>query len=148
MEIGLRSLRWVMQIQTAEAGHFRPIGNNGFHRRYGERAQYDQQPLEAYTAVSACLEAFFASRDEFRLNEAHRAFDWFPGCNDVGQPLYDPGTGGCFDGLQIDRVNRNQGAESTLSFLLALQEMRLVSSTLETFDQPVESPAPVQAASV
>ena len=148
LEIGLRSLRWVMQIQTAEAGHFRPIGNNGFHRRGGERAQYDQQPLEAYTAVSACLEAFFATRDEFWLNEAHRAFDWFLGRNDLGQPLYDPGTGGCFDGLQIDRVNRNQGAESTLSFLLALQEMRLVSGTLETFDQPVESPAPVQAASV
>lgn len=147
LQTGLRSLRWVMQIQSAEGGHFRPIGNHGFHPQNGPRAQYDQQPIEAYTAVSACLEAFAATRDEFWLNEAQRAFDWFLGRNDLGQPLYDPATGGCFDGLQIDRVNLNQGAESTLAFLLALQEMRLVTSALETFSQPVGVTAPAPSGS-
>lgn len=137
-ELGLQSLRWLMEVQTAEAGHFRPIGNQGLYEKGGQRAQYDQQPIETYSSVSACLEAFSATRDEFWLNEARRAFDWFLGRNDLGQPLYDPTTGGCFDGLQIDRINLNQGAESTLAFLLALQEMRLVSSALEAFERPVE----------
>jgi len=141
-ETGLRSLRWLMQVQTAEAGHFRPIGNYGFFPHNGIRAQFDQQPVEAHTSVSACLEAYGATHDEFWLNEAHRAFDWFLGHNDLGVPVYDPLTGGCFDGLQIDRVNLNQGAESTLSFLMALQEMRQVESVLETFVRPANEEIP------
>jgi hypothetical protein len=141
-ETGLRSLRWLMQVQTAEAGHFRPIGNYGFYPQNGVRAQFDQQPVEAHTSVSACLEAYGATHDEFWLNEAHRAFDWFLGHNDLGVPVYDPLTGGCFDGLQIDRVNLNQGAESTLSFLMALQEMRQVESAVETFVRPANEEIP------
>lgn len=150
LDVGLRSLRWLMRIQTAEAGHFRPIGSNGFYRKGGSRAQFDQQPVEAFTSVSACLEAWAATREEFWMNEARRAFEWFLGGNDLGQPVYDASTGGCFDALHIDRVNLNQGAESTLSFLLALQEMRLAMIALEAFERPAEAtePGPVQPAAV
>lgn len=139
LDVGLRSLRWLVGVQTAEAGHFRPIGSNGFFKEGGPRAQFDQQPLEAYTTVSACLEAWAVTREEFWMNEARKAFEWFLGRNDLGQPLYDASTGGCFDALHVDRVNLNQGAESTLAFLLALQEMRLAATALEAFDRPVET---------
>jgi glycosyltransferase involved in cell wall biosynthesis len=129
LDVGLRSLRWLMREQTAESGHFRPIGSNGFYKRGGPRAIFDQQPLEAWASVSACLEAWSATGDEFWIREAWRAFEWFIGRNDLNLPLYDARSGGCFDGLHDDRVNLNQGAESTLAFLLALQEMRLVEQS-------------------
>jgi hypothetical protein len=121
----------LMQVQTAEAGHFRPIGSNGFYTRNGQRAKFDQQPIEAGATVSACLQAFVCAPDEFWLSEARRAFEWFVGRNDLGEPLYDAATGGCYDALHVDRVNMNQGAESTLAFLLALQEMRLAESVMD-----------------
>jgi hypothetical protein len=104
-------------------GHFVPIGSDGFYPRGGPRARFDQQPIEAQATVSACLEAFEATHDRVWLDEARRAFEWFFGRNDLDQPLYNPSSGGCYDGLHFDRVNLNQGAESTLAFLLALEEM-------------------------
>jgi glycosyltransferase involved in cell wall biosynthesis len=136
LDVGLRSLRWLMGVQTAEAGHFRPIGSNGFYRRGQHRATFDQQPLEACASVSACVEAWSATGDDFWLGEAWRAFAWFLGGNDLQLPLYDARTGGCFDGLQDDSVNLNQGAESTLAFLLALQEMRLLEHTRNPLHMP------------
>lgn len=120
---GLVGLGWIMKRQTGIEGCFRPIGSNGFWKRGAEPALHDQQPLEAAAAVSACIEAFNATADPFWEASAKRAFDWFLGANDLRIPLYDPSTGGCFDGLHDNRVNQNQGAESTLSFLLALAEM-------------------------
>lgn len=139
LEIGLRSLRWLLKVQTAEAGHFRPVGSNGFYPRDGQRAKFDQQPIEAGATVSACLQAFQCAQDEFWLNEARRAFEWFVGRNDLGQSLYDAATGGCYDALHVDRVNLNQGAESTLAFLLALQEMRLAEMVTDTYTGLVEA---------
>lgn len=129
-EAGLRSLDWLAAIQRGESGQFVPIGNRGFYRRGGERARFDQQPIEAYSMVSACLEAHRMTGEERWYREAQRAFDWFLGRNDLRLPLYDPTTGGCRDGLQPDGVNQNQGAESTLSFLLALAEMRLAQHVI------------------
>ena len=133
-EVGLRSLRWLCDVQTAPAGYFRPVGSNGFYTRGGTPAQFDQQPLEACATVSACLEAFRATKDQTWFVEARRAFEWFLGRNDLGLPLYDPTTGGCSDALHQDRTNANQGAESSLAFYLALAEMNhaqnLVSSKL------------------
>jgi glycosyltransferase involved in cell wall biosynthesis len=123
LEIGLKSLRWLVSIQLTPAGHFRPIGSNGFYSKDGARADFDQQPVEAQAMVSACLEAFLNTRDPFWTTEAKRAFEWFLGRNDLGLPLYDPTTGGCSDGLHSDRVNANQGAESSLAFQLSLAEM-------------------------
>jgi glycosyltransferase involved in cell wall biosynthesis len=142
LEVGLRTLRWLVGVQTSDSGHFRPIGSAGFYPRGGVRAHFDQQPVEACATVSACLEAFAATQDEFWLNEARRAFEWFLGRNDLSQPLYELRSGGCFDALHMDRVNQNQGAESTVSFLLALQEMRLMENALDTLVPP-DGPEPV-----
>ena len=99
LEIGLESLRWLASIQKTRAGHFRPIGSNGFYSRGGTRAEFDQQPVEAQAMVSACLEAFRATADPFWSEEAKRAFEWFLGRNDLGLAVYDSSTGGCRDGL-------------------------------------------------
>lgn len=122
--LGIEALDWLCRAQTAEAGHFRPIGSEGFWRRNSERAVHDQQPLEAAATVGACLEAWRVTGDGVWLTEAQRAFAWFLGDNDLGQPLYDAQGGGCRDGLLCDRVNANQGAESTLAFLMAAAELR------------------------
>jgi glycosyltransferase involved in cell wall biosynthesis len=122
-DIGLKSLLWLTSIQKTQAGHFRPVGSNGFYVRDGARADFDQQPVEAQAMVAACMEAFRATRDPAWTHEARRAFEWFLGRNDLGLPLYDFSTGGCGDGLHPDRVNENQGAESSLAFHLSLAEM-------------------------
>ncbi len=136
-ERGLQALRWLTELQMSEKGHFRPIGSNGFYRRGGARANFDQQPIEAQATVSACLEAYRATSDFWWHEQAERAFDWFIGWNDLGLELYSPRTGGCCDGLHVDRVNRNQGAESTLAFLLSLAEMRLAQNMLTSFKEPI-----------
>ena len=137
LERGLQALRWLTELQISEKGHFRSIGTNGFYRRGGMRANFDQQPIEAQAMVSACLEAYRATSDLWWYEQAQRAFDWFIGWNDLGLELYSPKTGGCRDGLHVDRVNRNQGAESTLAFLLSLAEMRLAQNMLTSFKEPI-----------
>ena len=131
-EAGLESLGWLADLQRSDAsgGHFVPIGSNGFYPRGGKRARFDQQPVEAQAMISACLEAYRITGDKRWNKEAHRAFDWFIGRNDLNLPIYDPTTGGCRDGLHPDRPNENQGAESTLAFLQALLELRLAENTL------------------
>lgn len=137
-DIGLRTLRWLVELQTAEAGHFNPIGCEGFYPRGGTQAKFDQQPIEANATVSACLEAFLSTQDNYWLDQARKAFDWFLGRNDLGLMLYDSKTGACYDALQVDRLNQNQGAESTLAFLLSLAEMQLFENSLTAFNQPTE----------
>ncbi|HTQ51167.1 MAG TPA: glycosyltransferase, partial [Candidatus Acidoferrales bacterium] len=136
LELGLQTLRWLIKIQTSEAGSFRPIGSNGFYPRGQERALFDQQPIEAQATVSACIEAYHATSDLFWVTEARRAFEWFLGRNDLGMALYDAGTGGCRDGLHVDRLSQNEGAESTLAFLLALAEEQALQNTLASFKEP------------
>jgi glycosyltransferase involved in cell wall biosynthesis len=126
---GIQALRWLVGVQTSRHGRLRPIGSNGFYRRHGRRADFDQQPIEAQTTVSACLEAYRATADPWWYEQAQRAFDWFLGWNDLGLELYASHTGGCRDGLHADRSNENQGAESSLAFLLSLAEMRLMQNT-------------------
>lgn len=131
-EAGIESLCWLADLQRANAvgGHFVPIGSNGFYVRDGERARFDQQPVEAQTMASACLEAYRSTGDACWRKEARRAFEWFLGRNDLNLPVYDPTTGGCRDGLHPDRPNENQGAESTLAFLQTLLELRLAEHSL------------------
>jgi glycosyltransferase involved in cell wall biosynthesis len=122
---GLEALDWLLKTQRCETnGHFVPIGSQGFYRKGDEKARFDQQPLEAAGAVSACLQAYRITGDSRWRSQAWSAFNWFLGDNDLQLPLYDFVTGGCRDGLHPDRANENQGAESTLSFLMALLEMR------------------------
>ncbi len=131
LEIGLTSLRWLAKVQTAAAGHFNPIGSNGFYQRHQPPANFDQQPIEAAAMISACLEAFRVTKDLSWSIEAQRAFEWFLGRNDLGSPLYDANTGGCRDALHQDRLNENEGAESTLAFSLALAEMKLSQNMID-----------------
>jgi glycosyltransferase involved in cell wall biosynthesis len=135
-EAGLESLSWLAGLQRADSngGHFVPIGSNGFYQRGAERARFDQQPVEAQAMVSACLEAHRITGDKNWYKEARRAFDWFLGRNDLNLPIYDPTTGGCRDGLHPDRLNENQGAESSLAFLQAVLELRLAENTLLTME--------------
>jgi glycosyltransferase involved in cell wall biosynthesis len=135
-EVGLKTLDWLVRLQRPSGGRFVPVGSNGFYRRGGPRARFDQQPLEAYTMVSACLEAHRLTGDARWRKEAQVAFDWFLGSNDLGQLLCDARTGGCRDGLHADRVNQNQGAESTLAFLLSLVEMRLAENIIQKTEAP------------
>jgi glycosyltransferase involved in cell wall biosynthesis len=131
--LGVKALRWLVDLQKSPTGYFRPIGSNGFYHRERNRAQFDQQPIEANSTVSACIEAYHATDDLAWLHEARLTFEWFLGANELGLDLYDAKTGGCCDGLQEDRLNMNQGAESTLAFLLSLGEMKLLESSLATY---------------
>jgi hypothetical protein len=134
---GLEALDWLSAEQHCETNrHFVPIGSQGFYHQDGAKARFDQQPIEAAGAVSACLQAFRVTGDGHWRTEAWSAFNWFLGDNDLQLPLYDSATGGCRDGLHPERANQNQGAESTLSFLMALLEMH----SLQNSEMWVKSP--------
>jgi glycosyltransferase involved in cell wall biosynthesis len=130
IEAGMDSLKWLVAEQHRDDKEiFVPIGSNGFFIEGNEKARFDQQPVEACATISACLEVYRMTEEAQWREEAQRVFLWFLGKNDLQVPLYDPITGGCRDGLHPDRVNENQGAESTLSFLMALLEMRAAKVT-------------------
>jgi hypothetical protein len=123
IDMGLRSLKWLLTIQT-EKGHFVPIGNNGWYEKGGPKARFDQQPIEANAMIEACVEAFNITRDKTWMDNAVMCFNWFLGQNDLNLPLYDPKTGGCRDGLMADGINQNEGAESTLEWLISLMTLQ------------------------
>jgi hypothetical protein len=123
LDAGLQSLRWLVEQQKSETGHFAPIGCNGFWKRGRERARFDQQPIEANAMIAASLEAYALTHDKYWKGASRRCFEWFLGRNDLGEPLYDSATGGCRDALHQDRVSQNEGAESSLAFYLSLAQM-------------------------
>ncbi len=130
IEAGMDSLKWLVAEQHRDDKNiFVPIGSNGFFIEGNEKARFDQQPVEACATVSACLEVYRLTEEGPWFEEAQRVFRWFLGKNDLQVPLYDATTGGCRDGLHPDRINENQGAESTLSFLMALLEMQEARAT-------------------
>jgi glycosyltransferase involved in cell wall biosynthesis len=134
---GLEALDWLAAVHRCGAkGHFVPVGSHGFYSKSTEKARFDQQPVEACAAVSACLQAFRVTGEDRWRKEAWCAFNWFLGDNDLQIALYDPATGGCRDGLHPDRANQNQGAESTLSFLMALLEMRKLEESVAPDNKP------------
>jgi hypothetical protein len=130
-ETGLRSLRWLVGIQTDARGHFVPIGNDGWLVRGGAQARFDQQPTEAQHMVDALLEAQTSTGEARWLDDARRCHDWFLGRNDLQTPIVDEVTGGCRDGLSAGGVNQNQGAESTLAWLHASIRLRLALAATE-----------------
>ena len=105
---------------AATAFFVKAIGNNGWFPRDGSKARFDQQPIEAAAMLDACIEAFNCTRDEEWIAYAYRCLNWYQGENDLGVPLCDYATGGCRDGLEAQGANENQGAESTLCWLMAL----------------------------
>jgi hypothetical protein len=130
----LGTLEWLANLQMAEHGRFVPIGSNGFYPRGGVRARFDQQPVEAQAMISACLAAQACTGEALWARRANLAFDWFLGRNDLHLSLYDPATGGCRDGLHSDRLNQNEGDESSLAFLHALLEIRVAETLAPTVD--------------
>jgi len=128
IDAGTRSLAWLALVQSSADRHFAAIGSNGFYLRGATPAAFDQQPVEACAMVAACSDALAITHDKAWAFHARRAFNWFLGENHLQHWLFDAATGGCRDGLHADRPNLNQGAEATLSFLLALQAMQVLES--------------------
>jgi glycosyltransferase involved in cell wall biosynthesis len=143
LAIGLESLSWLVEIQCSPMGWIMPIGNRGFYHKGGQISYFDQQPVEVYSLLSACLDGYRATRDPGWYEYATQAFDWFFGRNALGVPVYDKVTGGCRDGLHIDRLNENQGAESTLSFLQSLLEMKQFVREYQGELRANKQPAPI-----
>lgn len=143
---GLDALEWLTTVQQTPNGAFAPVGSNGFYRKGEPMAEFDQQPVEAWATISACLDAWRFTGKKLWSTEMWRAFGWFLGENDSKTPLYDPVTHGCRDGLHADRPNENQGAESTLSFLLALLDMQALAA--ESRLRHTERPPDIQPAAV
>jgi hypothetical protein len=130
---GLETLAWLTAVQTGDEGVFSPIGNDGWWPRDGRRSQFDQQPIEATAMILACEAALTVSSEPRYREASERAYGWFLGDNDVGLPVAIPASGACQDGLEPHGVNLNQGAESTLMWLTALEHMRtLRRSATET----------------
>jgi hypothetical protein len=139
---GLKSLRWLMTQQTGASGFFRPVGTEGFADTRKTPRAFDQQPLEATATISACLAAWRADGGAKWKADATRAFSWFLGQNDLAVPLVDQETGSCRDGLHPDRANENRGAESAVSYLLSLVEIRQANRLVEASVKPSPRLAP------
>lgn len=144
VDTGVRTLRWLMGQQTADAGHFRPVGSDTFGTERCAPAPFDQQPMEAAAALSACLAAWRAEGDDVWKTHAITCFSWFLGRNDLQAPLVDFDTGSCRDGLHADRVNENRGGESLVSYLMSLAEIRQLARI--TRARPTGTLAPFGAA--
>ena len=121
---GLDTLHWLKGQQRASSGWFRPVGSHSFGKPYAPPEPFDQQPIEAAACVAAYLAAARLEPGSAWENDALSAFNWFLGENDLCAMLADRNSGACLDGLHPDRPNRNMGAESALSYLLALTEIR------------------------
>jgi glycosyltransferase involved in cell wall biosynthesis len=139
LEAGLRCLRWLLAVQTDPKGHFVPVGNQGWYPRGGVKARFDQQPIEALGMIEACREAYQATGETSWIDAAQRCLDWFLGSNDLNVPLYDYRTGGCCDGLTANGPNLNQGAESTLAWLLSLMNLYQIRSARVSSVLPEEA---------
>jgi len=133
---GLRALRWLMALQTTATGLFRPVGSESFGDKRQQPQPFDQQPLEAAAAISACLAAWRADGDPKWRSDALRAFAWFNGSNDLSAALVDLETGSCCDGLHPGRTNENRGGESVVSYLLGLAEIRQLTHADSQHIQP------------
>jgi glycosyltransferase involved in cell wall biosynthesis len=147
VDAGLRALRWLMTLQTTATGLFRPVGSESFGDKRQQPQPFDQQPLEAAAAISACLAAWRADGDPKWKSDALRAFAWFLGSNDLSVALVDPETGSCCDGLHPGRTNENRGGESVVSYLLGLAEIRQLARANSQHIQPART-YPVSSAAL
>ncbi len=143
IDLGKRSLQWLLDVQTTEDGMLSIVGTDGWMHRDGRRAQYDQQAIDVHALLDACVEAYHVTREEHWIGQAQKVFNWFLGANDLRTPVCEFATGGCHDGLHADRVNANQGAESTLAWLMSLllmhdlqMERTLAAPTADKKEQP------------
>ena len=104
---------------TLKNGYLSVIGNEKWFARNENKSMFAQQPIDAMMMALLFQKAFAVTGDERYLNLVHTSFMWFLGENDMQLHLYDKDSKGCFDGLESYGVNRNQGAESTLAYLIS-----------------------------
>lgn len=122
LEIAKESLDFALKVQMID-NRFVPIGNDGWYQKGGSRAMYDQQSVEASCMTEAVLAAYHVTGEEEYRNKARIIFEWFLGKNSKDVSLYNPETGGCYDGITPSGLNLNQGAEASVSYLLARLEL-------------------------
>lgn len=120
IKIGLESLEWLLRIQTNKKDCLSLVGNEKWFLKGKKKSQFDQQPVEVPALMDACFWAFRITQDQKWIKEIKKCFEWFLGKNDLAVYLVNFKTGACFDGLEKDRVNQNQGAESCLAWLWSL----------------------------
>jgi glycosyltransferase involved in cell wall biosynthesis len=140
-EMALKSLDFLVRVQKSPEGYFQPVGYKGWYKRGGVKARFDQQPVEAQSMIEACIGAWHVTRDERWLADAGMCYEWFLGRNDLRVALYDYASGGCRDGLQADGVNQNEGAESTLAWLMAAVSMEEIKVEIgDRLKEPYRTP--------
>ncbi len=122
-EVGLEALTWLMGVVFNEAGDLRLVGQSGWYPRGGVKAAFDEQCVDAQGTVEASLIALRVTGHPAWREHALAAFEWFLGRNVHGASLIDPLTWGCFDGITVERLNRNMGAESIVCYLLAYLDL-------------------------
>jgi hypothetical protein len=132
VDAGLAVLDWLVRTAAAPGGHLSPVGNLGWWPAGGSRAQFEQQPIEAVSYIHASEAALDVTGDPRHLVDAERAFGWYLGRNDVGVVVADARRGGCHDGLGPRGLNANQGAESTLAWLAAVERIRVMRAGWST----------------
>ena len=118
LKIGLESLDFLLS-ELFKKELFMPIGQKGWYIKNKERSYYDQQPIDAAYMVQTLILAYKITKNENYKKKAMQAFQWFTGKNSLNQVIYNEVTGGCHDGLGENSINLNQGAESTISYLMA-----------------------------
>ncbi|MFH1727185.1 MAG: glycosyltransferase family 4 protein [Pseudomonadota bacterium] len=128
VELSLEILQWLLKIQTSDSGHLSIIGNDGWYKKGSFPSHFDQQPVDVSALVEACVDAYRITHDKFWQSESQKCFDWFLGRNDINTPVCDFKSGGCYDGLQVNGLNQNMGAESTLAWLISLLTMHSIFS--------------------
>jgi len=143
LDVAQESLEFLFEAEMRD-GAFSPIGNRGWFTRRGERALYDQQPVEAGAMVEAAATAYSATQSELYLAMIERGLAWFHGANLKGAAIYDPSTGASYDGLLPDGVNLNQGAESTLAYLLAVAKLASLSRRVKTSLAELTQPSAIR----
>jgi len=138
VEQALTSLDWLIKLQLDDGGTISLIGNMGWLSRDGTRARFDQQPVEAMAMVEACVDAYRITRDLKWFDHAKAFVGWFTGSNELGICLVDSETAGCADGLHIAGPSLNQGAESTLAWLIAALAVASVEEEIAVGDDALE----------
>ncbi len=126
LHIAKESFDFLVDVQLIDE-KFVPIGNKGWYKKGSQRALYDQQPIEASCMVEAALTAFNVTNEEKYQRVAYIVFEWFLGKNTQNVRVYDQTTGACYDGISPEGLNLNQGAEATISYLLARLELETLS---------------------
>ena len=118
LKVAEESTRFLENV-TLKNGHFAPVGSNGWFPKGGVCNRYPQQATDAMIMISLYFKVYQIKKRKRDLKNMFQCFTWFLGENDLRIPLYDHETNGCNDGLESYGLNRNQGAESTLSYLIS-----------------------------